>query len=298
MKEELAPGIYFLQAGEKGFPYCHCLLIESELRAVIDTGAGEQVFNDLDPLSVDLVINTHYHKDHTFGNELFPNARILIHAFDAPPLLDKNCRDYYTGFFEWEKVFGRPREFLPHAGGHIPAPFEPSIIHGFITNSDTIDFGHTRATVFHTPGHTPGHCGFYFDKEGIFFGGDIDLVRFGPYYGDYVSNLEDFEKSIESIAELSLNIYCSGHRQPIYKDINEQIQQYKSVIYQREERLLQLLTSPSRIEDLTGKNVVYSEYFIDYQRFWERRMIEKHLEKLIKTQRVNLLENEYYQLAE
>jgi len=63
-------------------------------RIVVDTGFMEErdqlekdfAALEVDPKSIESVINTHLHIDHYGGNDLFTNARIVAHEFEEPPL--------------------------------------------------------------------------------------------------------------------------------------------------------------------------------------------------------------------
>ncbi|MGE5416683.1 MAG: MBL fold metallo-hydrolase [Acidobacteriota bacterium] len=296
MIAEIAPGIKFIKAEGKGFPYCHSLLIEDELRVIIESGAGQSAYAPFDLESIHLVLNTHYHKDHTWGNDLFPNARILMHRLDYPPMVDETSRDLYTGFFQWDEIMPIPRGPIRQNSGSTLAPFVPARVDGFFAEGEIIHFGRLKAQVLHLPGHTPGHCGFYFEREGLLFAGDIDLIPFGPHYGDYLSNLEDFRSSIAKVREINPRIYCCSHRRPITENVTEQIDSYYARTIEREDRLRELLKNPATIKDLVGKYVVYPSYEHPYFPFWEHRMIEKHLDSMMKRDEVELVEGDKYRI--
>lgn len=293
---EVAPGIKFIKAAGQGFPYCHSLFIEDELRAVIETGAGSTAYEEVDPQSIGLVLNTHYHKDHTCGNDLFTNARILIHKYDYPPMVDEKSRDLYTGFFQWDEIMQVPRGPIRRSSSAVLAPFIPVPVDGFIDEGEIIHFGRLKAQVLHLPGHTPGHCGFYFENEGVLFAGDIDLIPFGPHYGDYLSNLDDFRASIERVREIAPRVYCSSHRRPITDDIEMQIDSYYAKTIEREDKLRELLNNPYTIQEMVGKYVIYPNYEHPYYAFWEHRMIEKHLDSMLKRNQVELIEGDKYRI--
>jgi glyoxylase-like metal-dependent hydrolase (beta-lactamase superfamily II) len=64
-------------------------------KIVVDTGdIGEsedlpRAFEEIGtPLrAIDMVVNTHLHRDHIGGNELFENARVYAHELEEPPVL-------------------------------------------------------------------------------------------------------------------------------------------------------------------------------------------------------------------
>lgn len=293
---ELAKGIKIVLREQSGFPYGYCLYIEDEIRGLIDTGAGQKTLKQLKQSGIDLVLNTHYHRDHTIGNSIFAESKILIHRLDYPPLVDETARDFYTGFFEWESIVGSPRSAL-NTGAKSAAQFIPTPVNGFFNEDELIHFGRLTAKVIHLPGHTPGHCGFYFEKLGLIFAGDIDLTRLGPWYGDYTSNLDDLIDSIVKLKDMDTVVYCSSHRRPVTRGIKEEIESYMDIIHDRETRLRRLLKEPQSLDELTGKGIIFPDYGSAYLRFWERRMIEKHLDRMVRNREVEQVEPGRYRLV-
>jgi len=63
------------------FPYCTSLLVDGgQERVLIDPGAGEEALRPVVASAggVDVIINTHYHFDHIWGNHLVPGARAVL----------------------------------------------------------------------------------------------------------------------------------------------------------------------------------------------------------------------------
>lgn len=101
------------------------------------------------------VINTHYHFDHTAGNDEVlksTRAKLLIHQKDAVPL--KKITTRFLSWFTGGK--GSPR---------------PDIL---LKDGDEIKTGRLSLTILHTPGHTPGGICIYI--AGHLFTGDTLFV--------------------------------------------------------------------------------------------------------------------------
>ena len=156
---------------------------------------------------------------------------------------------------------------------------------------------HLKLKVVHTPGHTAGNCGVYEINSKIAFFGDIDLTRF-PYYATIDSNLMDYENSIDKLKNLEFEIVVGGHRDPVFgtSNIKVELENFKSVIFKRDERILSNLSerSPIRPTDLKGKNLIYKRY--SYEKFEvisELVMIEKHFDKFLKNELIAIKDNGY-----
>lgn len=66
-----------------------------------------------------------------------------------------------------------PTEQLRNLLGIVPpGDFGPPEVMEGLKHGDVLDFGGINLEVRHTPGHTPGHCCFYWAREGILFSGD------------------------------------------------------------------------------------------------------------------------------
>lgn len=104
-------------------------------------------------LKIGMVINTHGHFDHVGGNGKAQStfgARLLIHQADAH-MLSRSA--------EVARKYGLTGENSPEADA-------------YLVDGMTIDFGLSRLTVLHTPGHTQGGCCLYFEEEKKVITGD------------------------------------------------------------------------------------------------------------------------------
>ena len=71
----------FIVFNEDGYTYGNCILVDDDIRVVIDSGAGRELAK-VQPENVDMLINTHHHYDHVRGNKLFTRAQILLHPVE------------------------------------------------------------------------------------------------------------------------------------------------------------------------------------------------------------------------
>ncbi|MCJ7663919.1 MAG: MBL fold metallo-hydrolase, partial [Desulfobacterales bacterium] len=163
-----------------------------------------------------------------------------------------------------------------------------------------IDCGKTKVEVLLTPGHTAGHCSFLFLDENLIFMADICLTEVGPWYGEDEADIDDFVASINRIISLKPAKIITGHRAEIFdRDIPEVLGEYRDRIYKREEHILDFVRgNPSTINQIAAQKMIYREHPIIFVLFWERCMVKKHLDHLIKQGLVEKLEDGRYRTRE
>jgi len=154
-------GTMIIEQVKVGFMEVFCYLLACEATgkglAIDPAGDENRIVETARRLgiTVEAVVNTHGHPDHTCGNGrlvALTGAKIYMHAQD-------------NQFFNTPQgqAMGRQMGFAPSP----PADVE-------VTDGDTIPFGKETLTVIHTPGHTPG--GICLLGDGNLFTGDTLFV--------------------------------------------------------------------------------------------------------------------------
>lgn len=286
MFTELLPKLFLVSGEQNGqFPFSNGLMIETELRVLIDTGFGSSRRDAIKAAGkVDVIVNTHFHIDHAYGNKFFPEAQIWAHVLDAPALRSPEEFRAYTGF-------PGVREFSDFPGGP-PA----QIVDRELADGDVLDFGEIVLQVIHTPGHTPGHISLFEAKAEILFSGDIDLSSFGPWYGNRRSDLQEFRRSIRHLIELNPKAIVTGHSGIISDNIQERLNNYVDKFDLREELILQHLNAAKTLEELVDLKIIYRRFPEPQKlyRFFEATMLEKHLHSLLSQGKVFVNQNQKY----
>ncbi len=133
---------------------------ETKKGAVIDPGGHpERILAEVERqgLTVQYVLDTHAHFDHTDANGAIvaaTGATLALHPGDLPLLKASGGATF----------FGIQAETSPL----------PDLE---LSNGDELAVGNLRFSVLYTPGHTPGHVCFYEATEGVLFDGDVLFYR-------------------------------------------------------------------------------------------------------------------------
>jgi len=168
---------------------------------LIDAGAGRsssQIVRNiemlgLNPANLSHLILTHCHIDHIGSAPFFKKqyrTKILIHELDAPAVESGDSRKTAANWYG--------------------ATFPPTVVDRKLQGEhEILKFGPGELHCLHTPGHTPGSISLYLDRGGkrVLFGQDIH----GTFHKDFNSDIEVWEKSMQTLLTLNADILCEGH---------------------------------------------------------------------------------------
>jgi glyoxylase-like metal-dependent hydrolase (beta-lactamase superfamily II) len=290
--------VRFIRGGK--YPQSNSVLIDDNIRAIIDPACNEEKLLSIHrERHIEVVINSHGHEDHFLYNYLFPDAQLWVHRMDAEVFKDMGVflQQLYTPDEMSEEVTAAWTPFLTEV-----VKYQPKEPDRLLEDKEIIAFGQTRVQVLHTPGHTPGHLSFYFLNEKVLYLADLDLVKFGPYYGDNSSSIDDIIKSLKRLANIDADVYLVSHgKEGILDGDPAYFQNYIDVIYQREEKLVTFLASgPKTLQEITaygiingGRKLPSGPWDLSMS---EKSMMRKHLGRLVRTGTVKK-ENGTYELS-
>jgi len=289
--KEIREKVWFVEGEKKGrYPYSHSLYLEgSSGGLLIDTGAGkvlEELCN-----RTKLVVLSHFHRDHVANNSLFTGAVYSIHGDDAPGI------ESPEGFY---RLSGLDRVDISKYWKQVgQKKFTVTKSDRYHNEGDYLDFDSLAVKVLHLPGHTPGHCGFLVEKYNLLFAADIDLTEFGPWYGNPTSDIEQFRRSIRRVRELKPDLLVTGHVAPVTKNIDRKLSAYEAEFDRRDEKIVSVLKNgPLSLEQLARKNIIYPRHNNEeILLFFEKNMLLKHLESLVKRRMVSKTEEGLFEAS-
>lgn len=283
------------------FPYSNSLFINGDVKTIIDAGSGQKAYDPINKGSIQLILLTHYHFDHTNSISLFPHAKIMVGKEELWIFQNEDNYNRARGYHRWHELVGSERvetfEHLWQLSDDIPVPLQFQNIHidGTFQDNDLIDLGAIKVMPIYTPGHTPGHYAFFFPHEKILYSGDYDASNRGPWYGDEPANIEEIIASVNKLIALKPRILVGSHRKPIDQGIEKALCDWLNVALDREERIYEFLTIPKTLEEIMSLNL-FAKWGSGYKHhiFWEKMMLIKHLEHMQRNgQVIKTIDNRY-----
>lgn len=141
-----------------------------------------------------LLLNTHCHLDHVFGNKfIYDTWKLPLHIHEKEkPVLD----------------------FAPVSGQQWGLPFDPydgPLV--YLKEGEIIKIGEDELEIRFTPGHSPGSVSFYHEKGGFLIGGDVlfngSIGRTDLPGGDFKTLVNSIQTQIFTLPD-ETKVY-SGH---------------------------------------------------------------------------------------
>ena len=184
---------------ENGILDCNTYVIKGDPSIIIDPGLTEYLPNltssflrdGINPKDIDIIINTHLHADHCWGNAAFKEisgARIL--------LLPVQKKFYDTAVIQTSEFFGIPS-----------VQFKED---GYLDNNK-LDIGDMELEFIHSPGHSPDSTSFYCKEEKFLICGDVIFSQNTGRVDLPGGNADQLKQSIEKLSQLDVEYLLPGH---------------------------------------------------------------------------------------
>ncbi|MGI6514443.1 MAG: MBL fold metallo-hydrolase [Syntrophomonadales bacterium] len=278
--KKLSENIWLVDPPNRNFPHSTCIFIKDEINCLIDSATSQEDFEYLKEQNISVLLGSHGHVDHALRNSEYPEAQLLLNEKDHGYVASRDSFLQMLG----SDLFG-PENFNNMKIDRMGYRFRPA--DGTHRDGQKFVFGKTEVEVMHLPGHTPGHSGFVFPREGFIFTGDIDLEPFGPWYGNVKSSVDEFLESLERLRQLGPDFVITGHApEPFTSGIARLLDEYRDVIFRREKEIVRLLHAGKRtIMEIVAEQPVFQGHpkriFV-----FEYMMVWHHLERLMRLGKV------------
>lgn len=291
MKEKHLGPVWFIPGENRGkYPYCHSIYVEGAGVLIDPASNRERLIQLKENPGVKEIWLSHWHEDHIMHLDLFEELPLVVPKIDTPPLSDLEIFMDWYGLdnpvyrAEWRPLLIDQFHFRPRIPSRV---FE---------GNEILDLGSVTVEVIHAPGHTPGHTVFFFREPGVLFLGDYDLGKFGPWYGDRESSIEETISSVRRLRKIPARTWITGHETGLFeKDPGGNWDRYLGVIEEREGKLLNYLTEPRTLEEIIAQWFIYHKRRepLSFFEFGEQGMMGKHLERLLRQGRIRQEEDRY-----
>jgi len=171
---------------------------------IIDTGVGsgsiepilDYIGSDKKPI---VIINTHWHWDHMWGNWVFKDNIIISHSI-CKTLADKHwnkCAEFHA-----KHIDGEVQKKLPN-----------------LLFDDKLYFPDDGISIFHSPGHTEDCISIYDEFDRVLHAGDNIGDTDEIIVPEIDTDLDTFKRLLVLYGNIDFEVCISGHNKPQGKDV-------------------------------------------------------------------------------
>ncbi len=202
----LSESTYSILGGEKepnvGFVLgkSGILVVDSSFTPYHATQALRQI-RTVSQKPIRYVFNTHFHSDHTFGNQVF-SAKVIA---------ARECREIMSELLKTEWSRESMQKWLdenPEWKDHL-ADLNIALPDILFDREYEVDLGNLTVTLRHLGGHTKDSSIAYVPSSKVLFAGDLMFQGRYPYTKD--ANLARWVSGLESIRQMDFDYLVPGH---------------------------------------------------------------------------------------
>jgi cyclase len=261
----LSESIYCILGGEKepntGFVIGNngLLVIDSSLTPYHAT-CMLKLIRSVTQKPIRYVFNTHYHSDHTFGNQVF-SAKVVAHG-ESGKIMEGLLKTEWSkqAVDKWIQENPEWKEKLANLKITLP----DTLFEG----EYEIDLGNVEVQLKHLGGHTPDSSVAYLPSSGVLFAGDLIFQGRYPYTKD--ANVKRWLSALKIIKEMDFKILVPGHGYLCGKRDVERLIEYFDDLFENCQRFIQ--------DRLPLSQIIKRKEFLRFA----RRNVDKHQENIKK----------------
>jgi glyoxylase-like metal-dependent hydrolase (beta-lactamase superfamily II) len=229
---EVAEGVYVIP--DRGVPLVPNvgIVIGEESVLVVDTGMGpanaDIVLSEVRKVSdlpIRYLVTTHFHPEHNYGAQSFPDETVLIYSIAQHEDLRKKGERYRGWFIE---MFGDDvRELLEPV-----VLVEPDIT---FEHQARLDLGNLPVQLFYFghSAHTGGDTVVYLPRQKVLFAGGLAPSGLFPILADADSSVRGWLATLELLSGLDARIVVPDHGKIGGAGIVEEVRGYLSAVQAR-----------------------------------------------------------------
>lgn len=304
--QQVADGIYAALHTNGGWAISNAGIIDLGDRTLIfDTFLTPQAAIDLRNAAeaitgrpASIVVNSHYHNDHIWGNQVFsPDADIVATVRTRHLIQTEGAAEYawykensshslrevkaeYRGAREDKARRQQLSFWIGYYEGMLASFQELEIRLPNLTFVDNMEIHGTRLSAELIPtngGHTESDAMLYLPSEDVLFMGDLLFVGCHPYLGD--GDPEVLSKILEKARELKPKLLIPGHGPVAGPESIKQLQRYIQAV----ERLADRAYKAGKTEEKLASSSIPAafadwempRYFSDNLRFMYKRLVSR-----------------------
>jgi cyclase len=233
---QIAENVYAAIATDGGAAICNAGLVDLGNQVVIfDTFLTSQAAQDLRQAAIELfsqtqhiVVNSHWHNDHIWGNQVFANQAWILSSSRTRQLIEANSQDegdWFTAnsvqklasyrsqlqtasndqrsdLIMMEGYYAGLVEAMPHFSLYLPnITFDQRLsLHGIKGTAELINFEN---------GHTASDTVLYLPQEGVLFVSDLLFIGCHPFLGD--GDPQGQQAALRMLRQMEAKCIVPGH---------------------------------------------------------------------------------------
>ncbi|HYE67244.1 MAG TPA: MBL fold metallo-hydrolase [Anaerovoracaceae bacterium] len=184
------------------------LIMGKKFNYIIDSGLGasstapimEYLRNNSKPM---ILINTHFHWDHIWGNHTFKDCTIISHRL---------CRELIL--IKWDEMTDKNKQFIK---GDIQMCL-PNLVF-----EDTLYFPDDKIRIIYTPGHTTDSISVLDEEERIINVGDNIGDTMDEIVPSIGTNKDTYINTLQRYKSIDFDTCISGHNVTLRKEVFDMI---------------------------------------------------------------------------